>query len=196
MTTTHTRIVWQEPASDSRFAAVTALGVAGVVVVQGLIDLIFRLVSWVKFSMSPLGTFGIDEGDFLSVLMESFLMQWLVMLASALAGSYVSLRFIAPIERWRGPVRAAARGIVAALVVAAAFFVITVLIAVAGAGAETSVYFALMDTPLNALLFAVEGAIQGFAMDAPLLALAGVLLWIWLQRHPLGSQQSEPPVAV
>lgn len=42
----------------------------------------------------------------------------------------------------------------------------------------------------------LHGAITSMARGLPLVVLAGVLLWIWLQRHPLAFRESDASSAV
>ncbi len=166
-------------------ALITGLGVFGIVLVQGL------LVGLLGAAYTA-GSLGIDWGGYAG---EAWNAQLAVSLTGALPfalgvfGSFWQLAPIAPELRLGHVV---SRAVLAAVVGAAAVVVVVVIVALIAAVAGLPSAFGggsgvegVIDRFWFGVLRGVLGAAQGFVTQLPVVVLAAVLLWGWLDRHPL-----------
>lgn len=166
-------------------ALITGVGVFGVVLIQGI------LVGLLGAAYTA-GTLGIDWGGYAG---DAWNAQLAVSLTGALPfalgvfGSFWQLAPIAPELRLGHVV---SRAVLATVVGAAAVVVVVVLVALVGALAGLPSAFGggtgvggVVDRFWFGVLRGVLGAAQGVVTQLPVVVLAAILLWGWLDRHPL-----------
>lgn len=137
---------------------------------------------------------------------ELFLQVNAPLLAAILAVTlavFVSFSMIAPIAPQLRAKAVIARGLVAGVVHGAMYTAILFGInLIAWTGLDGGFFrdsfprLQFGGSPVNELVPSILGGMTRVSADLPLVVLAGVLLWIWLQRHPLTSQQSDSGEAV
>jgi hypothetical protein len=101
-------------------------------------------------------------------------------------GVLLSLWLIAPIAAELRLFHVFTRSLLAAAVGAALLAVVEIAISIYGAFSGPLMAMTSFSGPraLQGVLFGIADAGRYFVSSAPLVILAGVLLWIWLERHP------------
>jgi hypothetical protein len=166
----------------ARTAAIAAAGVAAVLLVQDLIG----IVSTVMVGYSQAEN---NSGTYLGYLWQSIGFGLLLLLAFA-GGVFLSLWLVAQVSRSLTVMQVVLRGMLAAVVGAAAVlalsFVLEMIGPMSGAGTLFGNSFPWPDLSSTAQAFsvAVQRAVHFVVQQAPVVVLVAVLLWIWLGKHP------------
>ncbi len=181
MTSMATRVVKQRGVV---VALLTAAIVFAVLTVQSLLSLFATEV-----------TSGIIGGGFFafgSHLWGSYAISGLGSIVVLSGGVFLALWIIAPIAAELRLFHVVTRSILAAGVGAVLVFLFALLVAFLGgfgfSGGFSSNLLANLNfngsSVVSTLAFSVSTTIQTFSSAAPVVVLAGVVLWIWLDKHP------------
>ncbi len=187
MTSMATRVVKQR---GIVVALLTATIVFAVLTVQSLLALFANEI-----------TTGIIGGGFFAVgshLWGTYAVTELERIVVFAAGVFITLWIIAPIAAELRLFHVVTRSILAAGVGTVLVFLFALLLSFVGgfgfSGGFSSSLLANLNfngsSVMSTLALSVSSTIQTFSSAAPVVVLAGAMLWIWLDRHPRTHQVS------
>ncbi len=172
---------------------VAASASASFFIVAGVLSVVASAVSWAMFAFQQNGIFD-----------PRFTLQLGVLFVTSLPfalGVFLSLWLVAPVAGELRIKQVISRSLLAVVIGAAVYFVVQFAFAVIGqwsdsdgrvfgffVGGFRSLERSLDQAPLDAIYIAFSQAIALL----PLTVLAGVLTWVWLQKHPHTLQASVP----
>lgn len=171
-----------------RPAFVTAAGIFAALIVTGfLLALLTTLSSVTLWGTSP------DQHFYVSSIWTGVLVDSLTTSLPFAVGVLLSLWQVAPIGPELRLAHVVTRTLLASAVGTFCVIVVVVLLGLLGALAGVGPWFANSFPDLGsafggfwfAALNGVAGALRGLVQYSPIVVLGGVLLWGWLQRHPL-----------
>lgn len=167
-------------------AAITAAGVFAAMLLGGVLTALLSSVSSTSLAL------GFDAGYLGSVWSEQLRLSLVTLLPFAV-GVFLSLWQLAPIGPELRLAHVVTRALLAAAIGAACVIVVVVLLGALGAvvGLPGAIWGgpSTLGTAVESLGFrvldGVLGALRTLVAEATTVVLACVLLWGWLQRHPL-----------